>query len=143
MSLTMRRWMAVLAMMLLAMSLTVWGASAETAAADTAQVQMNDEEQNDQAETDTLSANVQISLTDAETAFQALYPDWTIISARLEEEDNAPAYSIEAIDMNGAMIEATISALDGTVIPERSGDQNEQEGQDKGEQENESENGSN
>ena len=130
MNLTMKRWMAILCAMLLAMSLAASaGASAEAVAAGTAQMQANDGEQNDQAVLGALTASANVSQTDAEKAFQALYPDWTVVSARLEDEDNVPAYAIEATDTSGATLEATISAMDGSVIPERIGERNGENGQ--------------
>ena len=120
--------MAILCAMLLAMSviMAALGASAETASANTEQTEASDSdgEQNDQAEQDALTAEAQISQADAEKAFQALYPDWTIANATLEKEDNVPAYAIEATDANGSVLEVTISAVDGSVIAEHIGEQN-------------------
>lgn len=130
---TKRKWLAFLCALAVAVSipLTALGASATTV--PTTQQETSDT-QSDQAE---LTALVTLSLDDVEAMFQAMYPDWTIVSAQLEEEDGILAYAIQATDANGASLEATISAADGSMIPEQLGEQDGQGDQNEGEQDGE------
>ena len=142
MNLIKRKWLALSCAVVLVMSipLTALGTSATTAPANAGQQETSDVEQDDQVEQAALMAQVTLSLDEAEAAFQALYPDWTIVSAQLEEEDGILAYAIQATDINGASLEATISAQDGSVIPEQIGENGDQGDQNEGGQNGETEN---